>query len=301
MAGLYPDSYKLLATGGAIGDSLFFFCSGFLLMNSRGGNFFNWYKRRVNRIFPTIFAVAIFGIVFFGADPTLKNVIISAGGWFVQCIFVFYAIFWFVKNFIPDKIWVAIIIDAIIILVWYVFLWNKEIFILADATYLRWPIFYMSMLFGAFASRKFFNRVENRSVLVYLLLLGGLLVVYYGFQLIESRIQGLDSFQVLLAAVLYAITFIIFRICSHPDIEKIYTTRFIYKPVYWMSALCLEAYLCQTWIFPLGKQLINIFPLNIILSLSLIFVLAYSIKVSSNFLSQTFKEGDYNWKQMLTL
>ena len=68
-----------------------------------------------------------------------------------------------------------------------------------------------------------------------------------------------------------------------------------------MSALCLEVYLCQTWIFPLGKQLIYLFPLNIILSLSLIFGLAYTIKVFSNFLSQTFKEGDYNWKKMLTI
>lgn len=42
---LYPCC-KALATGGAIGDALFFFCSGFTLFLGRMGRFDNWYKRR---------------------------------------------------------------------------------------------------------------------------------------------------------------------------------------------------------------------------------------------------------------
>ena len=100
MGMLYPAKFRVLASGGAIGDSLFFFCSGFLLMMGKKLDFFNWYKRRVNRIFPTIFAIALTSIVFFGGDPTLKHVILEGGGWFVQAIFVFYAIYWFVKAFL---------------------------------------------------------------------------------------------------------------------------------------------------------------------------------------------------------
>ena len=54
---LYGD-YSYLATGGALGDSLFFFCSGYTLFLGRDASFFNWYKRRINRIYPTIFAGA---------------------------------------------------------------------------------------------------------------------------------------------------------------------------------------------------------------------------------------------------
>lgn len=63
MATLYPAPFTQLATGGAIGDALFFFCSGFTISFSRGGNFFNWYKRRINRIFPTLFAIAALSII----------------------------------------------------------------------------------------------------------------------------------------------------------------------------------------------------------------------------------------------
>lgn len=58
--GILYGKYNELATGGAIGDVLFFFCSGFTLFLSRGVRFDNWYKRRINRIYPTIFAWAIF-------------------------------------------------------------------------------------------------------------------------------------------------------------------------------------------------------------------------------------------------
>ena len=47
--------FSFLASGGAFGDGLFFFCSGYVLfLSQRDGGFFNWYKRRINRIYPTV-------------------------------------------------------------------------------------------------------------------------------------------------------------------------------------------------------------------------------------------------------
>lgn len=54
--GLLYGDYSALATGGAIGDVLFFFCSGFTLFLGRMGRFDNWYKWRINRIYPTVFS-----------------------------------------------------------------------------------------------------------------------------------------------------------------------------------------------------------------------------------------------------
>jgi len=48
--------YGMLATGGAIGDALFMFCSGYTLFWGSMKRFDNWYKRRVNRIYPSVFA-----------------------------------------------------------------------------------------------------------------------------------------------------------------------------------------------------------------------------------------------------
>ena len=46
----YPK-YSILATGGAIGDCLFLFASGYTLFWKQPTRFDNWYKRRVNRFF----------------------------------------------------------------------------------------------------------------------------------------------------------------------------------------------------------------------------------------------------------
>lgn len=76
---LYPQ-FKTLATGGAIGDALFFFCSGFTLFLGRMGRFDNWYKRRINRIYPTVFAWAIIKSFIFGYHYDMKYILIHGGG-----------------------------------------------------------------------------------------------------------------------------------------------------------------------------------------------------------------------------
>ena len=63
---LFPPQYAALSSGGAMGDVLFFFCSGYTLLLGRDDNgFFNWYKRRINRIYPTVFAWALMACVCF--------------------------------------------------------------------------------------------------------------------------------------------------------------------------------------------------------------------------------------------
>lgn len=77
---LLYGKYSVLATGGAIGDVLFFFCSGFTLFLGKMGRFDNWYKRRINRIYPTVFAWAIMGAFIFGYHYDMKHTIIHGGG-----------------------------------------------------------------------------------------------------------------------------------------------------------------------------------------------------------------------------
>lgn len=73
---LLYSKYSFLATGGAIGDVLFFFCSGFTLFLGRMGRFDNWYKRRINRIYPTVFAWAILGAFILNHDKSMDYTII---------------------------------------------------------------------------------------------------------------------------------------------------------------------------------------------------------------------------------
>lgn len=54
----YPR-FSVLATGGAIGDSLFLFVSGFTLFLGKQVRFDNYYKRRINRIYPSAIASSL--------------------------------------------------------------------------------------------------------------------------------------------------------------------------------------------------------------------------------------------------
>lgn len=56
----YPR-YSILATGGAIGDCLFLFASGYTLFWKQPVRFDNWYKRRINRIYPSVIMCALVG------------------------------------------------------------------------------------------------------------------------------------------------------------------------------------------------------------------------------------------------
>ena len=95
--------YSALATGGAFGDTLFFFVSGYtLLLSKRGNGFFNWYKRRINRIYPTVFAWALLTSLFIKSDCNMLEVLLSGGGFFVSCIMVFYLLFYPVKKYMSN-------------------------------------------------------------------------------------------------------------------------------------------------------------------------------------------------------
>ena len=52
--------YAFLATGGSIGDALFLFCSGYTLFWKDNKSFASFFKRRINRIYPSVFACLFF-------------------------------------------------------------------------------------------------------------------------------------------------------------------------------------------------------------------------------------------------
>ena len=81
---LYTN-YKMLATGGSIGDTLFLFCSGYtLLLNKNSMRFDNWYKRRIIRIYPSVIVCALMGALF-SMQPDI-HITTLGGGEFVIAI-----------------------------------------------------------------------------------------------------------------------------------------------------------------------------------------------------------------------
>ncbi len=82
MDNCYPY-YEFLSTGGAIGDALFFFSSGFTLFLGRDMPFDQWYKRRINRIYPSIFAVSIITYLVWHFEENIGDILIGKRYWFI--------------------------------------------------------------------------------------------------------------------------------------------------------------------------------------------------------------------------
>lgn len=79
----YPK-FSILATGGAIGDCLFLFASGYTLFWKQPTRFDNWYKRRINRIYPSVIMCALVGalVTWSSNIPVLK----FGGGVNLSCL-----------------------------------------------------------------------------------------------------------------------------------------------------------------------------------------------------------------------
>ena len=86
-----------------------------------GGKFGNWYKRRINRIYPTIFAIAIMKCLFFGNYDNIVNILLYGGGWFISCIMLYYLFIYPIGLKYSRYIWHIIGVVAILSAAWFFF------------------------------------------------------------------------------------------------------------------------------------------------------------------------------------
>lgn len=297
---LYPESLVKLSTGGAIGDVLFFFCSGFTLFLGRGGDFFNWYKRRINRIYPTVLMWAVIQAFVFKVGYGMAFTVLHGGGWFVSCIMIYYVFLYFIKRYFVDRLrWVFAFV-GFVVMGWYLTEDSSTIFMYGE-TYFKWCHYFLFMLAGAACGlrMKESRGASTHSTPRNLVVLAVSLVLFYGLQWVGSKSVMIAHLQVFTLLPLMAITLCMYRMCQEQWLLRIYQRKWVHRIVYSVSALCLEIYLCQGFVFNTSWN--HWFPLNILMNFILVIAAAYMLKVASNWFSQTFKDADYDWRKMVRL
>lgn len=159
MEAMYGN-YGFLATGGSIGDALFFFCSGYTLFLGKMVDFPNWYKRRVQRIYPTVIVMSLL-YAHYHIDQIQYVIKTNLGsGWFISCIFIYYLILYPIRKYFSTKLnWVLCFV-AVLTILWYIFLGvePKSACNIYGATYFKYCFFFMYMLFGAICGKLFFEK-----------------------------------------------------------------------------------------------------------------------------------------------
>lgn len=297
MDALY-GSYSVLSTG-AIGDSLFFFISGFTLFLGSTPRFDNWYKRRINRIYPTVFAWAILSCAVFGNDRNMLEIIWKGGGWFVSCIMLYYLAMYPIKRYAKNRLWLAFSVISVAVLILYFTCGYK------DALYngmpyfnFSWSLYFLFMLFGAILGTKW-KEMDYSRTKMNIVALVGCVVLFYGIQFAVDRFVRIPQLKILSVVPLFGISWFLFKVCNSAALVRLYNYKAVGLAIQAIGSLCLEIYIVQFSLFT--TRMNNLFPLNILIMFLIIFVAAYILRCCARIFAQTFREVDYDWKAVFKI
>ena len=294
--GIMYTKFSNLATGGAIGDAIFFFCSGFTLFLGQERRFDNWYKRRISRIYPTVIAWAVITAFFIRESYSVRECITKGGGWFIPCIMVYYIIIFFVKKIFKTKIWLALIISLAFSIAYYYLSGSYHDLSIYGEDDFRLIFFFSYMLLGAIIGKNYQN-IKIRNPIIWLFFSTGF---FYGLLIARGKCDVLVAsfINVLTLINLFIICLSLYACCSTDVMKKIYNSRsgLVIK---FISGLCLDIYIVQHAI--ITSKLNSLFPINLLIVYIAIVLAAYVVKCLSRLFLQTFQKDDYNWKEILRL
>lgn len=297
--GILYGKYNFLATGGCIGDALFFFCSGFtLFLKPMNGikEFPNWYKRRINRLFPPLIAVAFLGALFFNDHYDVIH-IVWPNYWFVRCIMLYYVVLFFIGSYLKNQIMPISILVALGTAVWFFFVYQTPDFSIYGGHYIRWLLFFVFMLFGAKLGTMT-DRINSKPILDFLLLVLSIGVFYVLF-IAGTRFDSLAVLQYFSFIPLLSGMYYFYKVGNNNFCKKMYNNKVGNILIRFIGSLCFEIYLVQFYLFT--DKMNHIFPINIFIMFLIIFVVAYLTRCLARFISQTFKDTPYNFREIVNL
>lgn len=293
--------YSMLATGGAIGDAIFLFASGYtLLLSKRNLGFCSWYKRRINRIYPSVFVCVVIGALLMQSSIIPLSTL--WGGQFVVAIMVYYVLIYGIKRYAMRHIPYIFVLTGIVSLLVYV-LWFPYKYEIGEkgmygiTTLYRWLPYFAFMLLGSWMGITH-NKLKFRAVSDFAKM-AICLVLFYGVQLAAKRWMFVAPYQIITILPLIGIVFYLYKWCHSSFWQKLYSKKVYHTVLMTISSLCLESYLIQHSVFT--TKLNGIFPLNIPIMILLVLLVSFLCKCVSRLFIQTFSESEYDWKTIVKL
>lgn len=297
--------FSWLATGGTLGNVLFFFCSGFTLFLkpiSRAADFPNWYKRRINRIYPVVLAVAIIRCTFFDFHRDIDWIIIHGGRWFVTYIMVYYVFIYFAGLYLRRHINLLLVAVSLATCVWFFAMDRPFPFNMYgdDKVYLTWPLYFIFMLLGAQVGMNCSDK-HPAGGRQWLYLAAALLSIgaFYGICGLSGRVESLAWTHVFSFVPLLIVVYSFYMWGQGDFAKRLYNNRIGHFIICFVGGLCLEIYLIQNSLFT--EKLNFLFPLNIPIFLVIVVVAAYLVRCLARLISQTFNDAPYDWKAIVKL
>lgn len=299
---MYPHM-SILATGGAIGDCLFLFVSGYTLFRGGIKSFDNYYKRRINRIMPSVFVALIF--VHLVNDNPVISFREFFGGEFIEAIMIYYVLLYIVRRYFINYIKVVMIWVAIITLVVYLFWFPYKYETSSQGLYgistmFRWIPYFAFMLMGAYIGFKNKSTVvkRNNSRMNFIKMVG-CLFLFYSIQFAAKIYPVVAPLQIVTLVPLMGIIVYMYHWCKADFFKRIYMSSKGNKIILFVSGLCLESYLIQSCLFT--DVMNDIWPLNLFIISIFILACSYLVRCLARVFSQTFQTENYDWRKVFSI
>ena len=290
---IYPISQ--LSMGGSIGNSIFFWVSGFVFrilkaegqLSWTGGA---WYLHRLWRIYlPCVVAVLIntfYRYMIHIATPNLKEILgnivnPTVGFWFVQAILVLYILYYITVRMLDNgtlSFKVVFITIGIIYTISYVLCVDKSYVSIERDSLFKWIYYFAVMMLGFYCKKKKRSNAQNKVSL--LIVCSAMFVIFYGLQFVIKRCTVLLPFQFIIhveeVVFIYYITYLFENLESF--FIKIKHKTAISKIADSLAKITLEIYLVQMVVIDLCAEHLA-FPLSFVVAVVGIYV--YAIIVNS--------------------
>lgn len=222
------------------------------------------------------------------------------GGEFIIAIMSYYVLIYLIKQYaikyIPHIIVLTGIVSLLVYILWFPYKYETgENGLYGISTLFRWIPYFAFMLFGAWMGlkRKELNFKSTKDFIMMLVCL----ILFYGIQLASKKYSVVAPCQIITLVPLLGIVFYFYKWCHAEFWKQLYAKNLGHAFVMTISGLCLESYLIQYSVFT--TKMNGIFPLNLPIMMFLVLLASFFCKCLSRFFSQTFKDGDYCWKEIV--
>lgn len=284
---LYPISQ--LATGGALGNGLFFITSGFLLANINN-KFGTWYKKRLMRVYLIVYIATAAMIVVVTPIPTetlewLKILIWPTKFWFVGALIIYYPFYYILaKNHLCKNFKSVSAILLLLYILYYLFLLDTTHWVVeavgldSKEGFFKLIYYFYIMLLGAWIRNK--SSISHKFKLK-VCMVGAIIavIVMYALKALMDQYNFLMQFQFINQFCVAIFAFYLMLVFMKQEaifIQWSENQNKLFEFIKFIGNMSLEIYVVQFMVIEKFSNII--FPLNFIVVTTIILILAYILK-----------------------